>query len=350
MAHNAAASLGEAAIGPPVNRTSQIFSQAIISHCKEFADNYSLRLYGICHMHAKGWAWVFTSRRAGWLLALLLTFIPLAPALAQTGNPKHDALLARPDLERRHLLHQAVTSQAQRCSAVTLAFHAGMDRQRNAFWDFRCADGATYRSRLPPGRLAAVTFLPCGAAAPPPQGGPCFQTLDAAPIQVARRGGEETTCRAACTEHHAAGQNRCVARCLSGQGIAVGPQFATAPAGSRFGAMYLADNPLPAYGFANGGEDRLAINLRAIRACQAMAGPVPCRFQGELVNQCGAIALAISRSPHAMVMTSDISTQVLNLGTTGRGETHALANMAAMDACRRAEGPGVRCNIVAGGC
>ena len=291
------------------------------------------------------------TRRLGAGLAVLLALA--LPALAQTGNPTHDALQARPDLERRQALHEAVRARGDQCNAVILAFHAGMDRERSAFWDFRCADGATYRARLPSERFAGVAFLRCGAAAPVPHhGGPCFQAVTGEAAQIAARGGgNEASCRAACATQPAAGQNQGVQRCLSGQGIEVGQQATAAlPPNSRFGAMYTTDQPLAAYGFANGLTDRLAVNMAAVRLCQTLAGPVPCKFQGELVNQCGAIAMAISRHPRALAMTSDLSTQVLNLTTFGRGDTREAADRQAMEACRRAEGPGVQCRVVAGGC
>lgn len=68
------------------------------------------------------------------------------------------------------------------------------------------------------------------------------------------------------------------------------------------------------------------------------------------MNRCGAIAFAISRHPSALVMTSDISTQVLNQSATGQGATQQAAEAEAMEQCRRAEGPGVQCRIVASGC
>jgi len=290
---------------------------------------------------------------ATFFLMLSLALGLSAGALAQTGNPTHDALQGRSDLERRQALQQAVRSNGDQCNSVILAFHAGMDGGRNAFWDFRCADGAQYRARLPSERFAAVAFLRCGAAAPVPHhGGTCFQAVTGAAAQVAARGGgNEASCRAACARQPAAGQNQCVQRCLSGQGIEVGQQASAAlPPNSRFGAMFTTDQPVAAYGFANGNTDRLAVNMAAVRICQTLAGPVPCKFQGELVNQCGAIAMAISRHPRAMVMTSDLSTQILNLSTTGRGATREAAEAEAMQACRRAEGPGIQCRIVAGGC
>lgn len=285
--------------------------------------------------------------------ALLWMLAMAAPALAQTGNPTHDALLSRTEPERREALHQAVRSQGDQCSSVILAFHAGMDAERNAFWDIRCADGATFRARLPSERFAGVAFLRCGSAATQPHhGGPCFQAVTGAAAQfAAHSAGNEASCHAACATQPAAGQNQCVQRCASGQGLAVGQQVSTSlPPNSRFGAMYMADQPLAAHGFANGNPDRLAVNLAAVRSCQALAGPIPCKFQGELINQCGAIAMAISRNPRARAITAELSTQVLNLATTGRGATRQAAEAEALQACRRAEGPGIQCRIVAQGC
>lgn len=287
-------------------------------------------------------------------LALSLIFVVMATAaLAQTGNPAHDALQARSEAERRQALHEAVRSGGDQCSAIILVFHAGLDAERNAFWDFRCADGASYRALLPAERFAPAAFLRCGAAAPRPHhGGPCFQAVTPEATQLpATGGGNQAGCQLACASQPAGGQNQCVARCVSGLGIQVGqPVSAALPANSRFGAMYFSDAPLAAFGFANGLRDRLAVNMAAVQACQMLAGPVPCRFQGELVNQCGAIAMAISRAPRASVITADLRTQVLNLAVTGTGATRAAADAAALEACRRAEGPGVQCRIVAGGC
>lgn len=287
-------------------------------------------------------------------MCLALLFGLALPAMAQTGNPAHDALQARTSLERRQAMLQALRSQGDTCNIVILDYHAGFDERRTSYWDMRCGDGATYRARLPAERFAGAGFLRCGAAAPAPQGGPCFQSvLNAVGRAVATgdRAVSESSCRASCATQPAAGQNSCVSRCVSGQGIEVGTQASAAlPPNSRFGAMYFTDNPVPAYGFANGATDRLAVNMRAVQACQTMAGRVPCKFQGELVNQCGAVAMAISRHPRAMTMTADISTQVLNLAATGQGADKAAAEAAAMQACRRAEGPGIQCRVVASGC
>lgn len=283
------------------------------------------------------------------LFALMVAWS--AVATAQTGNPTHDAMSARSDQERRAALHQGLRAGGNQCNNVVLAFAAGLDAQRNSFWDVRCADGATYRATIPAERFAGVTYLACGAAGQGVRGGPCFQPIGAAGQAQARAGGSEQSCRAACQSQPQAAQGQCVQRCVGGTGVQVGQQTAEAlPPNSRFGAVYITDNPLAAFGFANGVNDRLEVNMRAVRACQQMAGRVPCKFQGELVNRCGAIAMAISRHPSALVMTSDISTQVLNLATTGQGTTQQAAEAQAMEQCRRAEGPGVQCRVVASGC
>jgi hypothetical protein len=289
------------------------------------------------------------------LLALFLWagvgLCPPAPALAQTGNPTHDALSARSDQERRALFLQGLRGTGNQCTNVALVFPAGMDARRNAYWDVRCADGVAYRTRIPAERYGQPAFLRCGAAAPPPQGGPCFQPVAAGAGAPGARGQNAQACQAACARQPQAAQTQCVQRCVGGAGVRAGEQVAEAlPANSRFGAFYHTDNPLAAFGFVNGLTDRLAVNMQAVRACQAMAGPVQCKFQGELVNRCGAIAFALSRHPRALVMTSDISTQILNLATTGQGGTQQEAEAAALEACRRAEGPGVQCRIMAAGC
>jgi hypothetical protein len=289
--------------------------------------------------------------RAALLLAFVLA-LAAPPARAQTGNPTHDAIAARAEGERRALFHQAVRASGNACSTIVTTFHAGFGAERDSFWDLRCSDGPAYRARLVTDRFAPATFLRCGAAAPAPQGGPCFQPTSAAEVQtVAQVRGDEARCNAACGSQPAAAQGQCVQRCVNGQGLQVGQQIAeTLPPGTRFGVFYFTDNPYPFHGFGNGSTDRLEVNMRAVRACQTAAGRVPCKFQGELVNQCGAIAFAISRHPMAVAMTADPSTQVLNLGTTGRGATQQEAEQAALRECRRAEGQGSTCRIVASGC
>ncbi|HEV7455688.1 MAG TPA: DUF4189 domain-containing protein [Roseococcus sp.] len=287
-----------------------------------------------------------------WLLGLLGLWLGLpVVAQAQTGNPTHDALSARGEQERRGLFLQGLRGTGNACNNIALLYPAGLDAQRSAYWDVRCTEGTSYRTRIPAERFAQPSFLRCGASAPAPQGGPCFRPVAAGAGAQGHAAQTAQSCQAACARQPQAAQNQCVQRCVGGAGVRAGAQTAdTLPPGSRFGVFYHTENPLAAFGFANGGTDRLAVNMQAVRACQAMAGPVQCKFQGELVNRCGALAFAISRHPRALAMTSDISTQVLNLAATGEGETRQAAEEDALEACRRAEGPGVQCRIVAAGC
>jgi len=286
-----------------------------------------------------------------WAASCVLLLLLASPALAQTGNPTHDALSARSDLERRQAFLQGLRGSGNQCNSVARVFAAGLDAARSAYWDIRCADGTAYRVHLPAERFSPVGFLRCGAAAPAPRGGPCFQPVSADAASLGTGAQTSQACEASCARQPAAAQSLCVQRCVGGTGVRVGTQVADAlPPGTRFGAFYRTDNPLAAYGFANGLTDRLGVNMQAVRACQSLAGPVPCKFHGELVNQCGALAFAVSRHPQAMAMTSDISTQILNLATTAAGATQQAAEASALQACRRAASAGVECRIVASGC
>lgn len=291
-------------------------------------------------------------RLTGALLAALL-LAPLA-AWAQTGNPAHDALAARVDSDRRGELQRLVQGRGFACTAVLSAYFAGLDQARNAYWDVRCREGAMYRGALPAARWGQPSFLTCGAQAPAPAGGPCFQPVTAAiTLAAASAGGgqAEGMCRATCATQPASAQNACIASCTSGTGMQRGQQVADQlPANSRFGAIYATVPPMAAIGFGNGETDRLAVNRSAVTACQRTAGRVPCLFVRELVNTCGAVAQAISRHPNAIAMTSDPSTQVLNLTATATGRTQREAEAGAMAQCEREQPIGAVCRIVAAGC
>ncbi|WP_419898475.1 DUF4189 domain-containing protein [Roseomonas sp. USHLN139] len=312
---------------------------------------------------------------AGWLLGLAL-----APAWAQTGNPTHDALLARPAAERSALFHQALQQRGNACVGVIATYFAGLDPGRTAYWDLRCRDGGSYRTAIAPVRYAQPAFITCGAAVPAPAGGPCFQPIGAAPLQAPgqapvqapgqgpvqlvgsstpaaaaappeHNAAQESLCRQSCSTQAAELGATCLTRCMAGHGLRQGAQVADAlPPGTRFGAVYFPDPPAQAVGFANGGADRLAVNMAAVKECQAKAGRVPCLFQAELVNRCGAVAQAIGRSPQALVMTSDPSTQLLTATLVGQGETVEAAEADARARCTRLERPGITCRIVASRC
>ncbi|RVT89917.1 DUF4189 domain-containing protein [Rhodovarius crocodyli] len=290
------------------------------------------------------------------LLVLISALFMAAPGQAQTGNPLHDALSASPPAQQRSQLLRLVQADGQlRCSDVISDFSAGLDQHRTAYWDLRCREGTMIRVALPSVRWARPSMLLCGAQAEPPAGGPCFRPVASAMAQSAPPAPDAAVrqqCQATCTASQpGALVQACTQRCIVGGGVEVGPQVAaTLPANSRFGVVYSTDAPLAALGFGNGNIDRLAVNLAAARACQGQAGRTPCKFRAELVNACGAVAMAISRHPSAMVMTSDLTTQVLNRLEVGTGATRAAAEEAAMAACRVAEQPGVQCRIAASGC
>ncbi|WP_159997628.1 DUF4189 domain-containing protein [Roseomonas sp. 18066] len=305
----------------------------------------------------------------GWILAAGLALgLVSHPALAQTGNPTHDALLARPATERPGIFHQALQQRGNACTGVIAAYFAGLDPSRTAYWDVRCRDGGSYRTAIAPVRYAQPAFITCGAVVPAPAGGPCFQPIGTAPapavtLAVAttpvataapaleRNAAQEALCRQSCSSQAAELGAACQSRCMAGHGLQQGAQIADQlPAGTRFGAVYFPDPPVPAVGFANGGADRLAVNMQSVKECQAKAGRVPCLFQAELVNRCGAVAQAIGRSPQALVMTSDPSTQVLTATLVGQGETVEAAEADALARCTRLEKPGTVCRIVVSRC
>lgn len=238
-----------------------------------------------------------------WFVAALLLLLGVGQALAQSGNPAHDTMMSRPDPERRNAFHQSIRAIGNSCQTVQVAFPAGLDAQRNAYWDIRCTDGVTYRAMLPAERFAPATFVNCGALVPAPRSGPCFQTLAAVAALQANAAAQqqvqanETACRAQCGGSGGPGaaqaQAQCFQSCMTQQASrpaavaqpaaapAPTPVAAAAPpppagpvptANSRFGVAYATEPPLAVWGFANGAGDRLEVNMRAIRACQQAAG------------------------------------------------------------------------------
>ncbi|MDO9499061.1 hypothetical protein [Falsiroseomonas sp.] len=257
--------------------------------------------------------------RRTWFAFALLLLLPTV-AQAQSGNPLHDQVTNLTEQARQAEVFRVLSGGGLGCQAVIASYFAGFDQGRTAYWDFRCREGAQYRMSLPPQRFARLSVSVCGALGGGVAAGPCFQPVGRAP---AAPGG-------------------------TGMGVQVAGGQAAAPANSRFGAVYATDAPLPAFGFGNGSADRLAVNTAAVRACQAQAGRVPCKFQGEIVNRCGALVQAVTRHPNAVVMTGDISTMVLARNFPGLGETVQAAEAEAMEACRGL--PGVTCRLAASGC
>lgn len=241
---------------------------------------------------------------------------------AQTGNPHHDQVAALDEAGRRAALARLTAEAGAACPILVATYFAGLSQDRTAFWDSRCRDGAMYRLSLPAHRLARPSMQVCGASGGGIAAGPCFQPLGTAPAATPQTTG--------------------------GTGTQLAATSAQPPPGSRFGAIYGTDVPLAAWGFGNGSADRLAVNTSAVRACQAMAGRVPCRFVDEIVNQCGALVQALNRHPRAVAMTSDLSTMVLVRNFPATAATQQAAEAAAMEQCQRI--PGATCRLVASSC
>lgn len=257
--------------------------------------------------------------RRTWFAFAFLLLLPTV-AQAQSGNPLHDQLTDLTEQARQADVFRIFSGGGLGCQAVIASYFAGFDQGRAAYWDFRCRDGAQYRMSLPPQRFARLSVAVCGALGGGVASGPCFQPVGRAP---AASGG-------------------------TGMGVQLAGGQQAALANSRFGAVYATDAPMAAYGFGNGSADRLAVNTAAVRACQAQAGPVPCKFQGEIVNRCGALVQGVTRHPNAAVMTSDLSTVVLARNFPGLGATVQAAEAEAMEACRAL--PGITCRVAASGC
>jgi hypothetical protein len=247
--------------------------------------------------------------------------LPAGAARAQTGNPLHDQLAGMEEPARRAEVFRFITGTGAGCQAIIAMAFSGFDAARTAYWDGRCREGTMYRMALPAQRTGRPRLNLCGATTGGIESGPCFQAVGTAQAMVASG---------------------------DGRGVTAGPSAAP-PAGSRFGAIYATDAPMAAWGFGNGGADRLAVNTQAVRACQTMAGRVPCKFVEEIVNRCGALVQAVSRHPSAVAMTSDISTMVLNRNLTATAQTAQAAEAAALESCRRLPG-GSTCRVVATGC
>jgi hypothetical protein len=279
----------------------------------------------------------------------LLTALGAGPALAQTGNPAHDALLARSATAQRDALRSLLRTNGVSCAEVSNLFAAGMGRDRTAYWDLQCRDAGPWRLALPAQRWATPRLFPCGLQSGPAAGA-CFQPLGsgAPPAQrlamPAAPAAIPQSCRQACQTQPRALVNACLQRCAQGGNIqAAAPAVggtASAVRG-RFGFIYTAEPPSTAFGFTSGQSDRLAASMQAIRACEAVVGRNQCRITREFPNACGALAQAVSGSPAQLRRTA-----------SGAGQTREQAEAQALQECRIAERPGsgIVCRIAVSGC
>lgn len=279
------------------------------------------------------------------LLALSLVMGLGAPmAHGQTGNPANDALLSRSAAQQRDAFRNLLRQNGHACAEVAVLFPAGLDAARHAYWDVSCRDAGPWRVTLRAERWSSPVIQACGQDGSLGTG-PCFR-----PVTRPARNTPQVTasavspqCRAACQSQPHALQNACLQRCASGgtiqAALPLGPS-ARAMRG-RHGFIYAAEPPSTAFGFASGQTDRLAANMAAIRACEAIVGRNQCRLALDFPNACGALAQAVTSSPP----------QVRRLAT-GVGQTREQAEAQALNACRGAEarGSSITCRIAASGC
>ena len=275
------------------------------------------------------------------LLGALVAVLAPSGARAQTGNPAHDALLARPAAAQREAVRTLLTQNRYACNEVTNLFPAGLDGGRTAYWDVSCRNGGPWRIALPAERWSTPSLGVCGQASGV-MGGPCFRPLaSAAAGPAAAAGAIPPSCRQACGSQPQALQNACLQRCASGSTIQAAAPGSAAATRGRFGFIYAAEPPSTAFGFTSGQGDRLAASMQAIRACETIVGRNQCRITLDFPNACGALAQALTTPP----------VQVRRLAT-GTGQTREQAEAQAMNACTLAQAASssISCRIAISGC
>jgi len=279
-------------------------------------------------------------RWAVMVLALLLA-AGVPDARAQTGNPTNDSILARSQGGQREAFRALLTQNRFACSEVTVLFAAGLDARRTAYWDVSCRDGGPWRITIPADRWAPPSLLPCGQGSGPASGA-CFRPVAnrGAAAPAPQPGAAPASCRQACSSQPNALQGACLQRCAAGTAIQAAAPSAGAVRG-RFGFIYAAEPPSTAFGFSSGQPDRVAANMAAIRACEAVVGRNQCRIALDFPNACGALAHALTAQP----------VQVRRM-TTGVGQTREQAEAQALNSCRLAEAASssILCRIAQSGC
>ncbi len=284
------------------------------------------------------------------MAGLLALGTPLVakPAVAQTGNPANDALLARDAAGQREALRSLLRTNGVACAEVTNLYAAGLGRDRTAYWDLQCRDGGPWRVALASQRWGSPRLFACGLTSGPAAGA-CFQPLGsgltAAPrLAVAPPVSIPQSCRQACATQPRGLVNACQERCAVGNSIRAAapiPRGTASAIRGRFGFIYTAEPPSTAFGFTSGQTDRLAASMTAIRACEAVVGRNQCRITLDFPNACGALAQAVSGAPAELRRTA-----------AGAGQTREQAEAQALQLCRVAERPGsgIVCRIAASGC
>lgn len=120
-----------------------------------------------------------------------------------------------------------------------------------------------------------------------------------------------------------------------------------APPGAPHSVIYAGRSPSPGFGLVAGERDRLAAFRLAEEQCRVNG--TACRLLMEAPAACGAVAQALRRSPHALVMTADPSTYIVTITAGGFGPTQAAAEAEAMSECRSRD-QGGQCRVMAARC
>jgi hypothetical protein len=219
-------------------------------------------------------------------LAILAAASGLAAAWANSGNPRHDALveLSLPAQREalRRLLHDAAAEARTSCPGIHASYLAGLDPGRTAFWDVHCRGTGNWRLAIPPDDGAVV------ATACPRQVGSCFIPISQSGLDT--RLVAEARCNAACELQSGALRQACMARCLQGtDSIAA----AGAPGRERHVVIYVVEQADLPEAVLIGGEDLAAARLQARRSCEAVPGATACREAIAVANRCAALV----RSP-----------------------------------------------------
>jgi hypothetical protein len=218
---------------------------------------------------------------------------------AQTGNPTHDAAAARGEQARQTEFLRARRGEGSAGPGVAVTFFAGFGAARIPAWEVRCQGDEAYRIVLPASASRGRRCAPAGRsrAAPFPSSPPHLHGGAAAGSDLPR-GPKQPAGGGALRLHVALPLGR---RRRSGR-------RASPPA--RAAARFARPIRRPPPSVRQRRDDRLAVNLSAVRACQQGAGPLRCQFRQEIVSAWGFL-LARGAWIGALMMTEDLATQRL---------------------------------------
>lgn len=106
---------------------------------------------------------------------------PVAPASPSTppssGNPAHDLLLAKSEVDRGGALAEVVRSAKHHCRSASRTFFQGSASNGDAFWDVQCDRGEAFAVSISSDPAGSTRVLPCSVLTRE-VGVQCFETLD----------------------------------------------------------------------------------------------------------------------------------------------------------------------------